>query len=178
MEEGKKTIPYVRNILHILRVKIYFLSGHRKQSCQQTQGLRTQRGVLDVSCAERFYSTAAVRAWLLWRLTLSGTWASSHWLLPLCQQHTHPWSRALVASQGLGVNHVSRSSLFLFLYCSPNSCHSLRPGTSPCGLWLFVHQRLLLACNKDVFRNSFFHDKLGSVVIQAHWSSGATNSHK
>lgn len=32
-------------------------------------------------------------AWLLSRLPLSGTRATGHWLLPVCQHHAHPWSR-------------------------------------------------------------------------------------
>lgn len=38
----------------------FFLSGCRKQSCQQRQSLRTRSAVLDVSCANGFYSKAAV----------------------------------------------------------------------------------------------------------------------
>lgn len=171
MWEKVKCIPYVTNILHILAVKIYFLSQWAQEAILPAE---TELENLEwcVLCKEVLQQSSSE---ILAALEADTLWDTSHQplALPLCQQHDLPWSRGSGSFPGLWVYHLGCSSLFIFSYYSLNSCCSLRPSTPPCHLWLFVHQRYLLVCNKDIFRISFFHDKLGSVYTLSSRHKGA-----
>lgn len=136
------------------------------------QSLRTWSSVLDVSCANRFYSKAAVPG------CSRGCHSLEH--KPLAAAHVPAPCSSM--EQGLwwlprvfGVSHLGCSSSFLFSHYFHNSCGSLRRGASPSERWLFVHQRHYKHARRTylIFLLSFFNDKLGSVYPLSSRHKGA-----
>lgn len=99
-------------------------------------------------------------------------WNTSHWLLPMCQHHAHPWSRGSGGFPGFLGSVAWVVHLRSYFH---NSCGSLRRGASPCEQWLFIHQRHYKHARRTylIFLLSFFNDKLGSVYPLSSRHKGA-----
>lgn len=145
-----KYVPYVLNILHILAVKIYFLSFFVDTESNSVSRDRAWEPeviysiyLVQTCFIEKQQSPAS--DWLpLWQV-LFGTWAAGLWVLLL---------RRSRAPSGSGCSGTLQSWLgsvtWVALLCTYfhmifpmafHSCDYLRSGDSLCGLWPFVHQR-------------------------------------